>query len=319
MFAVLLCFISSKVQLSLSEERQFLQWMRTNNNFYTGDEYHFRLGIFLSNARYCQEFNRKKGLTFRLSVNKFSCHTPSEYKSLLGAKQVQNKVIRSTISNKKSDIPDSFDWREKGVVNPIKDQADCGSCWAFSAITTSESAYAITKGQLYQLSEQNLIDCSPCWGCSGGWPTDALSFVLEVQRGQFMTETDYPYRAMDCACQLDYSKLVGKITGIQNVNAGDEIDLKEKVATYGVASVCIAAGNANFMSYSSGILDNDDCGMVDHAVAVVGYGSENGVDFWIVRNSWGSSWGEEGYVRMIRNKDNQCSIASMALVALDNE
>ena len=133
-----------------------------------------------------------------------------------------------------------------------------------------------------------------------------------------MTETDYPYRAMDCACQLDYSKLVGKITGIQNANAGDEIDLKEKVATYGVASVCIAAGNPNFMSYSSGILDND-CGLVDHAVAVVGYGSENGVDFWIVRNSWGSSWGEEGYVRMIRNKDNQCSIASMALVALNNE
>ena len=319
MLVLLLSFISSKVQLTLNDERQFLQWMRMNNNFYTGDEYHFRLGIFLSNARYCQEFNRKKGLTFHLGVNKFSCHTPAEYKSILGAKQIQNKVLRNTISTKKLDIPDSFDWRDKGVVNAIKDQADCGSCWAFSAITTSESAYAITTGNLFHFSEQNLIDCSPCWGCSGGWPLDALNFVMEVQRGQFMSEDDYPYRALDCACQLDYSKLIGKITSIQMVKDGDENDLKEKVATYGVASVCISAGNTPFMSYSGGILDNDDCAEIDHAVAVVGYGTENGVDFWIVRNSWGSSWGENGYVRMIRNKNNQCEIASIALVAIDSE
>lgn len=320
MFILLLRFIASKVQLSLTDERKFVQWMRINNNFYTGDEYYLRLGIFLSNARYCQEYNRKKGLTFRLGLNKFSCHTPAEYKSILGARKVQNKDIRSSISTKITDIPDSFDWRDKGVVNPIKDQADCGSCWAFSAISTSESAYSIATGVLYQFSEQDLIDCSPLFGCSGGWPTDALSFIMEVQYGQFMTEQDYPYRALDCACQLDYSKLVGKITSIQKVSEGDENDLKEKVATYGVASVCIAAGNTPFMSYAGGILDNDSCSdEIDHAVAVIGYGSENEVDYWIVRNSWGTSWGEDGYVRMVRNKNNQCSIASVAIVAIDSE
>ena len=92
MLALLLSFIYSKVQLTLNDERQFVQWMRINNNFYVGDEYHFRLGIFLSNVRYCQDFNRKKGLTFQLGINKFTCHTPAEYKSILGAKQVQNKI-----------------------------------------------------------------------------------------------------------------------------------------------------------------------------------------------------------------------------------
>ncbi|KAK8892669.1 hypothetical protein M9Y10_029909 [Tritrichomonas musculus] len=93
--------------------------------------FHFRLGIFLSNARYCQEFNRKKGLNFRLAVNKFSCHTPAEYKTILGAKPINNKVYRNTISTKKSDIPDSLDWCDKGIVNAIKDQGSCGGCWTF--------------------------------------------------------------------------------------------------------------------------------------------------------------------------------------------
>lgn len=128
MFFILLCLIASKVQLTLTDERKFIQWMRTNNIFFTGDEYHFRLGIFLSNVRYCQEFNRKKNRTYHLGINKFICHTPSEYKSILGVKFSQNKIIRSKISSIKSDVPDSFDWRDKGVVTSVKEQSDCSSC-----------------------------------------------------------------------------------------------------------------------------------------------------------------------------------------------
>lgn len=134
-----------------------------------------------------------------------------------------------------------------------------------------------------------------------------------------MSEDDYQNTSFDGSCQLDYSKLIGRITRIHLVNDGDENELKEKDATYGVASVCIAAGNSPFMSYSGGIFDiDDDCTKINHAVAVVGYG-ENCVDFWIVRNSWGASWGEYGYIRMVRNKNNQCEIASIALVAIDSE
>lgn len=320
MFALLFGLVASKVRLGVSEERQFLQWMRTNNKFYTGDEYHLRLGIFLSNARYVQDFNRRNGLTFRVGINKFSCHTPAEYKAILGGRASTQKVSKKVFRAKK-DTPESYDWRDKGVVNPIKDQASCGSCWAFSAIATSESAYAISTGNLLQFSEQNLVDCAPCYGCNGGWSDNACNYVISDQNGQFNSEDDYPYTALDGTCSFDSSKGIGKIVDILPVTYGDENDLKEKVAQYGVASVSISAGNTPFMSYTGGILDDDQCSWfaIDHAVACVGYGAEDGVEYWIVRNSWGTSWGEQGYVRMSRNKNNQCAIASQAFIAISSK
>lgn len=319
MIPFLFGLIASKVSLGINEERQFLQWMRTNNKFYTGDEYHLRLGIFLTHFRYCQEFNRRNGLTFRVGINQFSCHTPAEYKALLGFRGSTKSSRNIIIPKPKADIPDSYDWRDKNVVNPVKDQGSCGSCWAFSAIATSESAYAIATGKLFQFSEQNLLDCAPFLGCDGGWPDAACYFIMDEQGGQFNSENDYPYTAVEGTCSFDASKGIGKITKVIPVSIGKEDDLKEKVATYGVASVAIAVANTPFMSYTGGILDNPECKSPDHAVACVGYGSENGVDFWIVRNSWGQNWGEEGYVRMVRNKDNQCSIASQAFVAIDSD
>lgn len=322
MIFILLSFAYSKVHLFLNEERQFVQWMRTNNQFYTGNEYHFRLGIFISNTRYCRDFNRKNGLTFRVGINKFSCHTPSEYKLLLGSPSQYTKSDKKPKSKSRVSIPDSCDWRDKGVVNPVRDQGICGACWTFSAITTSESAYAIHTGKLLQFSEQNIIDCSPFSGCGGGWADDACLFIINQQNGQFNSLQDYPYKAMQSSeCSYDPSKAIGKISSIIKVEIADENDLKEKVALYGVASICIAANNYPFQSYSGGILDDEDCAgtYLSHAVAAVGYGTENGIDYWIVRNSWGSSWGEDGYVRMIRNKNNQCGIATRAFVAVDNE
>lgn len=318
MFALLFSLAASQVKLGLTDERKFLNWMRENNLFYTGDEYNFRLGLFISHARWVQEFNRQSGLTFQVTINKFSCYTPAEYKAILGGLP-KNTVQRPGISKAKGDVPDSFDWRTKNVVNPIKDQAACGSCWAFSSIATSETAYALTSGKLLSFSEQNLVDCAPCYGCSGGWSDAACEYVISNQKGQFNSETDYPYTAVDGTCSFDASKGIGEIKQLINVARTNEEDLKEKVATYGVASISISAGNTPFMSYKSGILDDSECqgAFIDHAVACVGYGSEDGIDYWIVRNSWGTSWGEEGYVRMIRNKNNQCSVATQAFVAVD--
>lgn len=321
MLFIFLNFAFSKVHLFLSEEHQFIQWMRENQQFYTGDEYHFRLGIFITNTRYCQDFNRRNGLTFRVGINKFSCYTPSEYKLLLGSHSQYTQTNKLVSTKLNVNVPDSCDWRDKGVVNPIRDQGSCGGCWSFSAITTSESAYAIHTGNLLQFSEQNLIDCAPFSGCGGGWADDACKFIIDKQNGQFNSQSDYPYKAIQDKCLYDASKAIGKITSLITVSIADENDLKEKVALYGVASICIAAGNYPFQSYSGGILDDEDCKgtYLSHAVAAVGYGTENGIDYWIIRNSWGTSWGEDGYVRMIRNKHNLCGIATRAFVAVDTE
>lgn len=323
MFALFVSFAASKLILNLNDERQFVSWMRAHGTFYTGDEYHLRLGIFLSNFRYIQNYNCKKGLTFRLGMNKFACYTPSEYNSLLGTKlrdhyELPTKAKKDQSEN--SPIPDSFDWREKNYVNPIKDQADCGAGWAFSAIASSETSYMISYGTLPTLSEQNLIDCVVfCFGCTSGSPQDALGYVRQIQKGYFNYESDYPYTGSKGQCEFNQGKPAGRFTEYAIVISKDENDLKERVAWHGVASATISASSSEFQLYSGGILDNPSCkssDKLDHSVAVVGYGAENGIDYWIVRNSWGMSWGEKGYVRMIRNKENQCGIASRALVAL---
>lgn len=322
MFLFLLSFATSKVYLDHSTERQFVQWMRTNNVYYTGEEYPLRLGLFISHLRYCQEFNRRKGLKFRLGANKFSCYTPSEYKSLLGVPStIQKKRVPEPLQTGTDEpSPDSIDWREKGVVNGIRDQGQCAASYAFSAIATSEAAYAIKSGTLLEFSEQNLVDCAPASGCYGGWPEDTLEYVLRNQNGKFNSRIDYPYTAVFGACSYDYGKAIGKINEYRYIEMGNEIDLKAKVGNIGVASVCIAANNVIFMSYTGGIMDNDLCegARVDHAINVVGYGTEDDVEYWIIRNNFGTNWGEEGYGRMIRNKNNQCRITDYAIVAIDS-
>jgi len=298
------------------EEKAFLSYMRETNNFFTGDEYHFRLGIFLQNKRLVQEFNRGDR-TFKVALNKFSHYTQAEYKAILG-----NKVNFEKRASKPSNVkaPESFDWRTKNVVNPIKDQGQCGSCWAFSAVQAQESQYAITYGTLYSLSEQNIVDCvTSCYGCNGGWSSKAYDYVIEYQDGLFMLEDDYPYTAQTGTCKFDKSKGVAKIQSYISIAEGSETDLAEKVASKGVASIAIDASNWSFQLYSTGIYDEPQCSSydLDHAVGCVGYGSENGINYWIVRNSWGTSWGEEGYIRMVKDKNNQCGEASEAIIPVD--
>lgn len=139
MLPFLLIFTSSSIKF-LNEERSFLSWMRSNSKYYTGDEYHFRLGLFISRIRYIQEFNKCTSNTFKVGLNQYSCYTPSEYETLLGFVYNGQKTIQKQKTTKSTiNAPDSLDWREKGVVNTIKDQGQCGSCWAFSAICTCES------------------------------------------------------------------------------------------------------------------------------------------------------------------------------------
>lgn len=322
MLSLFFCFIASKVFLNVNDERQFVNWMRIHKTFYIGDEYNLRLGIFLTNLRYVRNFNKIHGRTYSLSMNRFSCYTPTEYNSLLGTTIPIEKIEAKPIKNREYIWPlqETYDWRENSSVNQIKDQGNCGAGWAFSAIASSETSYKISYGTLPLLSEQNLIDCVIfCFGCNSGSPQDALGYVRQVQGGYFNYESDYPYTGTKGNCVFDKNKPAGRFTEYAKVIEKDEEDLKERIAWHGVAAASISASGSDFMLYSGGVFDSSNCkesDKLDHSVAVVGYGIDNDVPYWIVRNSWGKSWGESGYIRMIRNKNNQCGIASRAIVSL---
>jgi cathepsin L len=284
--------------------------MRQSNQFFTGDEYQARLGIFLANKRLVQQHNAANS-GFTVAMNKFAAMTPAEYKSMLGFKRIQHtaKGIPSA-SN-----ADSIDWRKKGCVNAIKDQGQCGSCWAFSTIQSAEGVYAAKSGKLLKLSEQNLVDCATtCMGCDGGYLTEAFDYVKKHQDGKFMYETDYPYVAYDQSCKFDASKGVSiGLKGYAEIKEGSEDDLAAKCEKYGPIAIAIDASNWSFQMYSGGIYDEPACSSynLDHGVGCVGFGKENGKAYWIVRNSWGEDWGEKGYIRMIKGT-NQCGEATGA-------
>jgi cathepsin L len=301
------------------QEKSFVSYMREHGLAYTGDEYQFRLGLFLANSRYVQEFNAANN-GFTLEVNKFAVYTQAEYQTLLGARVSSTDGPLST-PYKPSGVaaPDSYDWRTQGAVVGIKDQGQCGSCWAFSAIAAQESQYYIVQKSLQSLSEQNLVDCvTTCDGCDGGLEELAYQYIIQKQGGLLNLETDYPYTARDGTCRYNAAKGYNKVVSYQNVKSGDENDLLNYVGTVGVADVAIDASHNSFQLYKSGVYNEPSCGnseySLDHAVGCIGYGTDGSTAYWLVRNSWGTSWGEKGYIRMSRNKNNQCGIATDALV-----
>ena len=310
--------VSAAALYTVHEERNFLHWMRDTNNFYTGDEYHFRLGVFMTTLRYIQDFNRDTTKSYRLGLNKLSALTPTEYASLLQARPTRPEdIIPSPIRSTKA-APGSIDWREKGVVNAIKDQGQCGSCWAFGAIQSCESAYAIQTGELLSFSESNLVDCcGECMACNGGYATGAIRCIKLDQKGMFMSEADYPYVPVYGTCHWDSDKAIGHCSGYVSVTAESENDLLEKVGTMGPACCNINSSPSDFHSYKSGIYSSSACKSttLNHAVGCVGYGSFLWWKYWIIRNSWGTSWGESGYMRLVRGSGNLCGVASDALVA----
>lgn len=305
MIAILIYLSSSRIKF-LNEERSFIQWMRSTNQYFIGNEYHFRLGLFIARSRYIQEFNKHPGKTFTVSHNKYSCFTAPESKMLVGFHSKRNKPLKknSEVIQNFSKPPAFLDWREKGVVNPVNEQGNCESSWAISVASTCESSFAIRKGTLFTFSVQNLIDCVTSEsGCDGGSPEPAFEYVLKNQDGQFMSEIDYPYKGIQGNCLFDSAKTVGKINSFL-IGTGVESDLISCIGYFGPFSAKMNADSSSFLLYSGGIYQDDSCSFwsADHSVTCVGYGNENDINYWIVKNSWGTSWGEEGYFRIVRGK-----------------
>jgi len=254
-----------------------------------------------------------------MGLNQFTDLTNDEfrmYKRLkFNASNLVRKGERFEHEAVTGDLPKTVDWRTKGYVTPVKDQGQCGSCWSFSTTGSLEGQNFKKTGKLISLSEQNLVDCSGSQGnqgCGGGWPDWAFEYVKS--NNGIDTEESYPYTAQDGECKFDGNSIGARCTGYTDIEATSEDALQKAVATVGPISVCIDAGHESFQSYKSGVYNEPECStdMLDHAVLAVGYGTENGVDYWLVKNSWNTIWGEEGYIKMSRNKANQCGIATKA-------
>jgi KDEL-tailed cysteine endopeptidase len=209
-------------------------------------------------------------------------------------------------------LPDSVDWIEKGAVTKVKNQAQCGSCWAFSTTGALEGAWEIATGELVSLSEQQLVDCAKKFqeaGCGGGEMDNAFKYAEQTT---MCTETSYPYKAKNGICQASNCSAgipQGGVVGFKDVAGDDTEALMDAVAQQPV-SVAIEADQMAFQLYRGGVL-NGTCGTrLDHGVLVVGYGTENGIDYWKVKNSWGPTWGMDGYLKVLRGKKGpgECGI-----------
>ena len=207
--------------------------------------------------------------------------------------------------------PTSLDWRQKGVLNPIRSQGSCGSCYSFSAICSLEALYKVKKGTLPQLSEQQIVDCSSGYGnsgCRGGLMTKSFKYL---QAFKSQNRASYPYTGVRGTCKYNSAQGLVNTNGYKNIASGD---VNGHMAALQIApiSVAVAASSSVFMLYRGGIMSSTGCGTaLNHAVNMVGYGTENGTPYWIIRNSWGTNWGEAGYFRVLRSTVNGAGICGI--------
>lgn len=257
--------------------------------------------------------NSQNDVTYQLGLNHFADWTEAEYKSLLGYKSQRVGINKVEVLDASNATP--VDWRTKGAVNGVKNQASCGSCWAFSAVAALEGAYAAQHGQLLNLSEQQLVDCShegENAGCNGGMMDDAFTYY---KTSGAESETSYPYVGRDQTCKYDASKGLVKVVSYTDVPESDQDQLVAALQKAPV-SVAIQADKLAFQFYKGGILDGTACGQeLDHGVTAVGYGEEKGKGYFIVRNSWGASWGEKGYIKIAKNDSIKGGVCGIALNA----
>jgi len=318
--------LTISIALSMAAEnplREWIKYKKTHAKSYSANEDRVRYGIWKSNSEYVVKHNDEadKGIhTFWLKMNKFADMTSQEFVKIyngfnasLSSSQAGSNML--FVNNENLKVPDSIDWRTKGYVTPVKNQGQCGSCWSFSTTGSLEGQHFRSTGKLVSLSEQNLVDCSAKEGnagCNGGLMDQAFQYIKE--NNGIDTEASYPYKAVDGKCHFSASNVGATVSGYVDVQTKDEDALKQAVGTVGPVSIAIDASHISFQLYSHGIYYERFCSQtrLDHGVLAAGYGTDGESDYWLVKNSWGESWGDSGYIKMSRNRRNNCGVATSA-------
>jgi cathepsin L len=322
-FISVLAVLALAFSCTLAVDDQHWQlWKGVHNKQYSVAEESVRRAIWESNLKIVESHNLEADLgvhTFWLGMNAYADMTNEEFVRAMNGYNASARGPRNQdrhtfrFNPDLGALPDTVDWRTKGYVTPVKDQGQCGSCWAFSSTGALEGQHFKATGKLVSLSEQNLVDCSKKqgnMGCNGGLMDYAFQYIKE--NNGIDTEPSYPYEARDGSCRFKAADVGATDTGFTDITSKDEDALQQAVATVGPISVAIDASHSSFQLYRRGVYNEPRCSQtqLDHGVLAVGYGVEGSYDYWLVKNSWGKSWGDEGYIMMTRNKHNQCGIAT---------
>jgi len=321
---VLLAFCLTSVLAFTEQDYRdtFTSWMQEHQKSYAAAEFQTRYGIFKSNMDYVHQWNNDTKQS-KLALNYLADLSNAEYQRIyLGTKidGTARLAAAALLPAHEKPVADTYnstvDWRTQKLVTPIKNQGQCGSCWSFSTTGSTEGAHAQATGNLVSLSEQNLMDCSTSYGnqgCDGGLMDQAFEYIIK-NKG-IDTEASYPYKAADGTCAFKVANIGATISNYTDVKSGDEGAL-ETAANIRPVSVAIDASHTSFQLYSSGVYHELFCSAtkLDHGVLVVGYGTDttSSKAYWIVKNSWGATWGQQGYIYMSKDKNNNCGIATSA-------
>jgi hypothetical protein len=277
------------------------------------EDFEERFSVFRDNLVYIDDMNAR-GLNYSLGITKFADYTHNEYLDGLYTVDFPRNYCKDTTLSADG-ICSSMDWREHDAVSTVKDQGQCGSCWSFSAAGAMEGAYALSSGNLVSLSEQQLVDCSSSYGnhgCNGGLMQHAFSYIMD---NGLTTEDVYPYTSgsgKEGTCE--------SFTPVATASKCFNVGPNEEQLTYSLSqqpvSVSIEADSRSFQHYTSGVYDDSSCGTnLDHGVLAVGYGTSGSNDYYIVKNSWGTSWGDEGYILIARDTEN--GVDGLCGIAMD--